>query len=143
MPTSSDLSIAVRPGIPAREAESIEVLRPSLVRHLAIAAGRMARNQERPGGLSRPLHEAEARFRVLADFPPFAEGYVAALAAQPVVLLADGTATFLSDLLGDAWLRDQWQVPHRTIDPELIEAAEQLLRGLAWTLPEWGRARPS
>jgi hypothetical protein len=99
-----------------------------LFRHLMLAAEEIALQ----AGLAcqdNRFAAVAARFRDLS-YGPRRKG------VGPVVEREDGTFVPLSDLLADAWLRDHAAFPDQGIDADLLEAAGQLLLGLAWKLPD-------
>jgi hypothetical protein len=98
-----------------------------LFHHLTVAAEEIARRENPAGGVER-FAAAAARFRDLG-YGPRREGI------GPVVMIEDGAVVPLSDLLAAAWLRERRSFPGPGIDPEMLEAARQLLLDLAWQLP--------
>lgn len=121
----SFVSPATRSGLPRGEV-------PCVVRHLAFAAGDLARVASQTEAESGRYRRAEAAFRSLAD----AEWIdPAGHADGPSVILVQGRAVSLVDLLAGAWESDGRPFPGRRIDPEMVEAARQLLRELAWHCP--------
>jgi hypothetical protein len=105
-------------------------------RHLAVAASQMARG----GSLSRAAAirytSAEAWFRSQAANYEGLRGRPTP--SGPVLRLADGATVSLTILFAGVCHRDRWWVPNRSIDPDLVHAAKELLCGLRWFLPDEG-----
>jgi len=110
---------------------------PCVIRHLAYAAGELARSAGREGMHTSRFHDAEAALRSLADGEWSRHGArpEEILDRVPVVSAVPGSVVSLVELLAFAWERDGRRFPDRTIHPEMVEAARQLLQELAWTLP--------
>ncbi|CAN5874825.1 hypothetical protein BH23PLA1_BH23PLA1_02860 [soil metagenome] len=103
-----------------------------VARHLALACIELA---EVGQGTSRRVEEyrqAEARHRALTDLEGLREDSQV-LAALPKVKASQRREISLVDLLGLSW---GWEnLPDRQVDRDLIEAAKELLEGLAWRIP--------
>ncbi len=119
-----------RPGLPRGEY-------PSVIRHLAYAAGELARSPGQGDDLEQRFLRAEAVLRSLADagwgrsgFPRLADDE-----PSPSVRLEPSAQVSLVELLADAWRRHGKPFPDRAIDVDMVEAAKQLLRELDWHLP--------
>ncbi len=101
------------------------------VRHLAIAAEGLAREAADDPTRSARFRRAEAAYRSLAD----AEGSRPSGGPSPTVAIDDQATVSLAELLARGWESLGKRHPGRGIDPEMIEAARQLLLELAWRLP--------
>jgi hypothetical protein len=99
-----------------------------LFRHLMLAAEEIA-SPGGPAAREGRFAAVAARFRDLS-YGPRRKG------VGPVVVGEDGIVVPLSDLLAKAWLREREAFPGQGIDADLLEAARQLLLGLAWSLPD-------
>lgn len=108
-----------------------------VIRHLAYAAGELAgRPGLDPADLAR-YREAEAAYRSLADAQwGRADGSGDGHKPRPPAMGdGRGPAVPLTDLLAHAWERHGRRLPGRAIDPEMVEAASQLLQELRWYRP--------
>ena len=123
---------AIRPVGPWPRGESWTIMR-----HLAFACGVLARGSGlSPSGRER-YRDAEATFRSLADSE---RGFLTPEAgpswpSPPAVETGVGAGVSLSDLLAHVWQRHGKPFPGRAIDPEMVEAAQQLLEELSWHFP--------
>lgn len=101
-------------------------------RHLALACRVLALRAETDASESdlERYRAAEARFRALADASP---AYVArALAASPRVTLNGKDNVYLAELLDAV---GGWSLrTSRSIDPEMVDGACDLLQGFAWSI---------
>lgn len=108
-----------------------------MIQHLALAAGRLAQEAESSSSRDEAsrFRSAEALYRDLASTPlvgAFARGRGA---SQPMIAMPDGPPIPLVDLLLASWSQAGRPIRSRGgVDPLLLDAAEQLLRGLAWSL---------
>jgi hypothetical protein len=101
--------------------------RACLLRHLVVAAEEIAGERRYEPDAPRYVAIA-ARLR---DMGLERDGE----SDGPRVDCTPGRPQPLLGLLGEAWLRRGGRLPVRNIDPELIEAAVELLLGIAWWVP--------
>lgn len=110
---------------------------PCVIRHLAYASGELARLPGLDPDAAARYREAEAVLRSLADDEWQGTGleWGGVQGRSPVVVVGAGRVVSLADLLARAWNHHGRRFPNRAIDPEMVEAARQLLQELAWHLP--------
>jgi hypothetical protein len=113
---------------------ALATLRASLVRHLAVAAEEMAADRD-------PADPDAARAAAAAAWFRDQEDAAEPAGPGPVVVTEAGRESPLLDLLGLAWARHCRQTPGQGLDPDLLEAARQLLGELAWRMPDAGPPR--
>ncbi len=109
------------------------------VRHLAVAATELARAEGLPRDAVERFAAAEALFRAQS-------AHLWGVSPQPVVAgpsvrLSNEETVPLTVLFADICRYERSWLPHRSIDPELVHGAKEILRGLAWDLP--GKAQGS
>jgi hypothetical protein len=103
-------------------------------RHLAVAASQLSRDECLPRDVAARFAAAETRFRSQATNPGVLNR--GTVQPGPVVSLSDGATASMSVLFASLCHRDRWWLPKRSIDPDLILAAKELLTGLEWYLPD-------
>ena len=106
----------------------------SINRHLAVAATQLARADGVSDEEAARYTAAGARFRALVELDGNLRSHIAL--PIPVAETAAGEAVTLPDLLADLCRREQVQPPLRSIDPELVHQAKQLLCGVLWRVPD-------
>ena len=104
------------------------------LRHLTVAATRLARQDDLGRGDAAHFAAAEARFRSLLEVSGGIWGRPGPLA--PVVETEEVGPVSLAALFIEACRRDQAPFPVSNIDPGLVEAARELLCNLDWSLPD-------
>jgi len=104
------------------------------VRHLAVAALQLARDAGVSADAAARYAAIESLFRTQAARP----GVLQAGPVQPVpfVRLENGGTVSLVTLFIDLCRRNRWQLSKRSIDPNLVLAAREILSGLDWHLPD-------
>ena len=127
-----DARCAERDGSIRGSAESEEVLRCAH-RHLAIAAMQLAGMESCPAVQRARYTLAAARFRALTERPWGIGGRC--WDAVPFVTSVDGGRIALAELFASACLRHRVDPPLRAVDPDLVQEAKDLLRGLRWDVP--------
>jgi hypothetical protein len=100
-----------------------------------VAASELARDPAIPRERADRYALAESRFRALTDFDGIGLGGTAT-ARGPGIQLPDGGWVLLTDLLVGACQSFRIRLPHRSIDPELVFVAKELLAGLRWGHPD-------
>jgi hypothetical protein len=124
------------PTLSGREEVTDERLRAA-VRHLTVAASQLARDPSLPPEVAARFAAAETRFRSRAFDRGVLDREVDR--PEPVVRLDDDTMVTLSRLFASLCRRDRWLLPIRSIEPDLICAARELLTGLDWFFPDEAR----
>jgi len=112
--------------------EVADELQNAAVRHLAVAASQLARDPSVPRDDAARFAAAEARFRSGAIERGVLERQE--VRSEPVVRLDETSTIALSRLFASLCRRDRWLLPKRSIEPDLILAARELLTGLNWFL---------
>ena len=118
---------------PLVRTEAPEELLRCAHRHLAVAATQLARAGRFSPEESARYALAAARFRALTERPWDDGGRWRALA--PFVTAISGAPVAVADLFASACLHRRVVPPARSIDPELVDEAKELLRGLRWQVP--------
>lgn len=109
---------------------------PCVIRHLAYAAGDLAGEPGLKPAVRDRYRAAEAKFRSLADAEWNDDGRIVLdSVTPPSVQTGLGTVIPVAELLIRAWERHGRPFPSRTIDPDMVEAARQLLQELLWQVP--------
>jgi hypothetical protein len=103
------------------------------VRHLAVAASQLARDEKLPRDAVERFAAAEALFRAQSSD-------LGGISPQPIVpgplLRLSGEETIsLTALFANICQHDRSWLPHRSIDPELVHGAREILCALKWLLP--------
>ncbi len=101
--------------------------RTCLLHHLVVAAEELALDGQLGAESVRYVLLA-ARLRDMASHPEW-DG------DQPAIAVGSGSPQTLVGLLAEAWCGRRRRFPVQGIDPELLDAAGELLRGLAWEVP--------
>jgi len=123
-----DLRASFRPeDVTARETECA-------LRHLTVAATRLARQEDLGRRDAARFAAAEARFRSLLGVSGYIPGRPGP--AGPVVETEAAGPVSLAALFIEACRRDQARFPISNIDPDLVEAARELLCNMDWSLPD-------
>lgn len=120
-------------------AESEELVRCAH-RHRAIAATQLVGAESCPAEQHARYTLAADRFRALTERPWGVGGRC--WEAVPFVASVDGGRIALAELFASACLRHRVEPPLRAIDPDLVEEAKDLLRGLRWDVPPPGAGAP-
>ena len=110
-------------------------------RHLAVAASQLSRDGRLPGDVAARFAAAETLFRSQATHPGVLNR--GAIQPGPVVMLADGAMVAMNVLFANLCQRDRLWLPKRSIDPDLVLDAKELLTGLEWSLPDAPEVRGS
>jgi hypothetical protein len=124
-----ELRTSFRPeeDVTAREAECA-------LRHLAVAATRLARQEDLGRKDAARFAAAAARFRSLLATSGDIRGRPGPVG--PVVETEAAGPVSLAALFIEACRRDRARFPTSAIDPDLVEAARELLCSLNWSLPD-------
>jgi hypothetical protein len=101
--------------------------RNCLLHHLVVAAEEIAGDGQLGDESVRYVMLA-ARLRDMASHPEWDID-------QPSIAIGSGSSQTLVGLLAEAWGRRRGRFPVQGIEPELLDAAGELLRGLAWDVP--------
>jgi hypothetical protein len=101
--------------------------RNCLLHHLVVAAEELAGDGRLADESVRYVVLA-ARLRDMASHPEWDVD-------QPSIAAGSAPSQSLVGLLAEAWGRRRGRFPVQGIEPELCEAARELLRGLAWEVP--------
>jgi hypothetical protein len=101
--------------------------RNCLLHHLVVAAEELAGDGRLTDESVRYVMLA-ARLRDMASHPDWDID-------QPSIAVGSGPSQSLVGLLAEVWGRRRGRFPVQGIEPELLEAAGELLRGLAWEVP--------
>jgi hypothetical protein len=125
---------AARPAGPIVLADESEDLMRCAYRHLAVAATQLARGDACWPEESARYALAAARFRALTE-QAWTAGASRWREAAPFVTAVSGAPVPVADLFASAVLRRRTDPPARSIDPELVNDAKDLLRGLSWQVP--------
>ncbi len=105
--------------------------RNCLLHHLVVAAEELAGDGRLAAESVRYVMLA-ARLRDMATHPEWE-------VEPPSIAAGSAPPQSLVNLLAEAWSRRLGRLPVQGIEPELRDAARELLRGLAWEVPA-GRA---
>ncbi len=103
------------------------------LRHLAVAATRLARQEDLGGRNAARYAAVEARLRSLLATNGDIRGHPGP--AGPVVATETAGSVPLAALLVGACQGGRGRLRPSAIDPDLVEAARELLCGLNWSLP--------
>ncbi len=110
-----------------------DIRRTVVAKHLALACIELAEAHQDSVDLTESYRQSEARYRAFVDLEGIGVDH-SVLNALPVLNATPEQEITLVELLGALW---GWtNVPHRQIQRDLIEAAKELLEGLAWRLPD-------
>jgi hypothetical protein len=118
------------------EASSLAVERRSVLRHLAVALTELARSPNISREAAARFAAAETRFRAILQTHD--DIRQSSALSYPSVRLMSGASVSLVDLFSDACRCQCQRLSLGSIDPDLIDAAKELLCGLSWDLPGHG-----